>query len=169
VGNRGRFPAGAGQPSSKQNFEEGLDMKSFYDAFGTDENLEKGEGVDLDYGDCGIITIHRAGGSNKKFGSVFAAKLRPYERQMQMGTLEDGIAERLLAEAYAEAVIVGWRGVKNDQGKALAFEKKNVVKLLLDLPELFRDIQEQAQKAANFRRAGIEDAAKNSPSVSASS
>jgi len=144
-------------------------MKSFYDAFSTDANLEKGDGIDLDYGDCGTITIHRAGGSNKKFGTVFAAKLRPYERQMQMGTLEDGIAERLLAEAYAEAVIVGWRGVKDGQGRPLPFDKANVVKLLQDLPELFRDIQEQAQKAANFRRAGIEDAAKNSPSDSASS
>ena len=34
--------------------------------------------------------------------------------------------------------------------------------------ELFKDIQEQAGRAANFRRAGIEAAAKNSPSASAS-
>ena len=144
-------------------------MKSFYDAFTTDKNLESGAGVDLDYGDCGVITIHRAGGSNKKFGTVFAAKLRPYERQMNMGTLDDGVAERLLAEAYAEAVIVGWRGVKGESGKNLSFNKDNVVKLLLDLPELFRDIQEQAQKTSNFRKAEVEDEAKNSESASAGS
>ena len=141
-------------------------MKSFYDAFATDRDLEVGQGIDLDYGDCGTITIQRAGGANRKFASVFAAKLRPYERQMQMGTLEDGTAERLLAETYAEAVIIGWRGVKDAKGKALAFDKKACVQLLLDLPELFRDIQEQAGKAANFRRQGIEDAAKNSQSAS---
>ena len=144
-------------------------MKSFYNAFTTDKNLESGAGVDLDYGDCGVITIHRAGGSNKKFGTVFAAKLRPYERQMNMGTLDDGVAERLLAEAYAEAVIVGWRGVKGESGKNLSFNKDNVVKLLLDLPELFRDIQEQAQKTSNFRKAEVEDEAKNSESASAGS
>jgi len=144
-------------------------LKSFYNAFTTDKNLESGAGVDLDYGDCGVITIHRAGGSNKKFGTVFAAKLRPYERQMNMGTLDDGVAERLLAEAYAEAVIVGWRGVKGESGKNLSFNKDNVVKLLLDLPELFRDIQEQAQKTSNFRKAEVEDEAKNSESASAGS
>lgn len=141
-------------------------MKSFYNTFAADQDLESGQGIDLDYGECGVITIHRAGGSNKKFGTVFAAKLRPYERQMQMGTLEDGTAERLLAEAYAEAVIVGWRGVRDANGKLLAFDKKNVVKLMLDLPELFRDIQEQAQKAANFRKELVEDEAKNSQTAS---
>jgi hypothetical protein len=143
-------------------------MKNFYDAFSTDRELETGQGIDLDYGDCGRITIHRAGGANKKFASVFAAKLRPYERQMQMGTLDDGTAERLLAETYAEAVVVGWKGVKDAKGKSLEFDKKACVALLLDLPELFKDIQEQAGRAANFRRAGIEAAAKNSPSASAS-
>jgi hypothetical protein len=87
---------------------------------------------------------------------------------MQMGTLDDGTAERLLAETYAEAVIIGWKGVKNVKGKPLEFDKKACIELLLDLPELFKDIQEQAGRAANFRRAGIEAAAKNSPSASAS-
>jgi hypothetical protein len=87
---------------------------------------------------------------------------------MQMGTLDDGTAERLLAETYAEAVIIGWSGVKNAKGKPLEFDKKACIELLLDLPELFKDIQEQAGRAANFRRAGIEAAAKNSPSASAS-
>lgn len=132
-------------------------MKTFFSELVTDKDLESGAGIVLDYGDLGQITIHRAGGSNKKFANVFAAKLRPYERQMNMGTLSDDLAEQLLAATYAETVIVGWKGVKGEDGKDMPFNKKNCVNLLIKVPELFRDIQEQANKAANFRREQVEE------------
>jgi hypothetical protein len=143
-------------------------MTSFYETFSTDPELEAGKGIDLDYGPCGVITVHRAGGANRMFTQVFAAKMKPYERRIANGTLEDDLAERLLAETYAETVIVGWRGVKGPDGKDLAFNRKNAVKLLTELPDLFRDIQEQTTRITNFRRENLEEAAKNSRKSSAS-
>lgn len=134
---------------------------SFYNTFKTDADLEAGAGVDLDYGEAGTITIHRAGGDNKKFSKVLAAKMKPYRRQLQNGTMDDEVAERLMAEVYAEAVIIGWEGVKDEKGKTLPYSKENVVKLLTDLPELFKDIQDQASTIANFRKEEIEAEAKN--------
>jgi len=134
---------------------------SFYETFSTNENLEAGEGVDLDYGKSGVITIHRAGGENKKFARVLNAKMKPYRRQLQNGTMDDAVAEKLMAETYAEAVIIGWKGVKGRDGKDMPFTKENVVKLLTDLPELFKDIQDQANTVANFRKEEIEAEAKN--------
>jgi len=64
-------------------------------------------------------------------------------------------------EAYAEAVILGWDGVAGPDGAPLPFTRENAVKLMLDLPDLFRDVQEQATKAALFRAAADLDAEKN--------
>lgn len=135
---------------------------TLYDQFKNDGELEVHQGIDLDYGGGAVITIRRAGGLNKAYGAVFAAKLRPYERQIQTGSMDEATASRLLAEVYAEAVVLDWRGVTDAAGEALAFTRENVVKVLFDLPELFRDLQEQAGKLANFRRAAVEEAAKNS-------
>lgn len=136
-------------------------MNSIYDLFATDAKAEAEEGLALDYGSFGRITIRRAGGANKGFARALEAKLRPYRRQIQAGTLEEAVAERLLAEVYAETVLIGWQGIRDRAGQEIAFSHKAAVTLFTDLPELFRDVQEQAQKAANFRLAEIEESAKN--------
>lgn len=135
---------------------------SFYKTFGTDNELENGKGLDLDYGSDGVITIHRAGGANKKYSTVAAQRLKPYARKIQNGTADPETISRVMAEIYAEAVIIGWKGVKGQDGKALAFNKENVVKLLTDLPDLFEDIQDQATRLSNFRQEQNEEIAKNS-------
>ncbi|MBU0724388.1 MAG: hypothetical protein KJ904_08725 [Alphaproteobacteria bacterium] len=136
-------------------------MNSIYDLFATDAKAEAEDGLVLDYGSFGRITIRRAGGANKGFARVLEAKLRPYRRQIQAGTLEEAVAERLLAEVYAETVLIGWQGIRDRDGQDIAFSHRAAVTLFTDLPELFRDVQEQAQKAANFRTAEIEESAKN--------
>lgn len=136
-------------------------MQSIYDLFATDPKAEAGEGLVLDYGAFGRITIRRAGGANRAFARTLEARLRPYRRQMQAGTLDEAVAERLLAEVYAETVLLGWEGIRGRDGQEIAFSASAAAKLLTDLPELFRDIQEQAQKAANFRAAELAETAKN--------
>lgn len=136
---------------------------SFYNTFETDKNLENGAGVVLDYGVSGKIKIHRAGGFNQKYARVASAKLKPYARQLQTGTSDPDVIKRVMAEIYAEAVIIGWEGVKDKKGKALPYSKENVVKLMLDLPDLFEEIQKQAENLSNFRSEQLEDDAKNSP------
>ena len=121
-----------------------------YDTYGTDNNLESGQGVDIAY-PFGTFTIHRAGGTNKKFSTVFNAKLKPHIRKHDQGILEDEIKERILIETYAETVIIGWKDVHDRAGKKMSFNVKNCVKLLTDLPDLFTDIQLQAADFATFK------------------
>ena len=134
---------------------------SFYETFKPDDNLESGKGVDLDYGESGVITIHRAGGSNQKYKRVAAQKLKPFSRQIKLGTADPEVIDRVMAEIYAEAVIIGWKGVKGEDGKNLSFTKENVVKILTDLPDLFEDIQNQAESLSTFRANQAEEIAKN--------
>lgn len=130
-----------------------------YELFKTDSNMEAA-GIDLDYGDFSI-RISRAGGANQKYLKLLGERMKPHRRRIENGTLDNAVAERLLAEVYADSVILGWTNITDADGQALPFNRDNCVRLLLDLPELFRDIQEQAGRVANFRAAQIEgDAAK---------
>jgi hypothetical protein len=122
--------------------------KGLYEIFETDHDLETG-GLTLKYGEI-EVTIARAGGANRKFASIMEQKMRPYRTSINLGTLDETTAQQLLAEAYSEAVILGWKGVKGRDGKTIAFTKTNVVKVLLDLPDFFNDIREQSERVANF-------------------
>lgn len=136
--------------------------KDIFELFTTDKDLEQ-KGIALEYGKTTFI-IARAGGANRKFSSALERKMRPYRSAINTGTMDDELAERLLAEAYAEAVILAWDGVPNREatdGAELEFTKENVVAVLLELSDLFRDIQEQSMKIANFITAGTEEDAKS--------
>ncbi|MAR56002.1 MAG: hypothetical protein CMM93_02360 [Rickettsiales bacterium] len=137
-------------------------MTTLYDTFGTDQDLEKGSGVTLDYGDAGSITIHRAGGGNRKFYTVMDAVLKPHRHAIQNKTLDKETDDRLMAEIYAKSVIIGWSGVKGRDGKKLPFNEANAIKLLTDLPDLFADIRANAMSIDTFRKEAQEQEAKNS-------
>lgn len=128
---------------------------SLYNIFETDKGLER-DGVVLDYGFNSKnqpvrIRIARAGGANVKFAKVLEQKMKPYKRAIANDTMDNKVAEKLLIEAYADAVILGWEGVEDRDGNPLDFTRENVIKVLTDLPDLFLDIQQQSQKAALFR------------------
>lgn len=132
---------------------------SIYKLFATDPGLEK-DGFALEYGDATFI-IARAGGANKKFQSCIERKMRPYRSAINSGTMDEKTAQKLLAEAYAEAIILAWEGVTDQDDEPLEFTKENVIKVLIDLPDLFIDIQEQSTKVANFTIAEASEDAKS--------
>lgn len=134
-------------------------MSGPYSVFRTDKALEK-EGIVLDYGDF-KIKVARAGGSNAAFQKALTAKVRPYKRQLDAGTIPDDVAEKLFLDVYAESVVLGWEGVTDENGKPLPYSKENAVKLFSDLPDLFRDVQSQAASISNFRAEVTEDTIKN--------
>lgn len=129
---------------------------SLYKMFKTDEKNETG-GIDLDYGAAGKIRIARAGGNNRKYRKLIDERLKPYRRQLRGGTMDDAVADRVIAEVYADSVIIGWEGVVDENGNALEYNRANVIKLLTDLPDLFKDIQEQAIEVSNFLQAELAD------------
>jgi hypothetical protein len=135
-------------------------MKSPYDMFKADSKMET-EGVILDYGSFNI-KIARAGGANTAFAKTMERLMKPYRTAIRNEVLDSDLAQKILIEAYADAVVLDWQGVTDASGKKLDYSKNNVVKVLTDLPDLFRDIQEQANKLVLFRKETLEAAAKNS-------
>ncbi len=132
---------------------------SVYKSFRTDKNLESA-GIIIDYGDF-KFTIARAGGSNKKFNKMIKLKVEPVKRALNVGTLPDERAEEIMMEVYAESVVLGWENVTDENDKPLKFSKENCLKLFKDLPDLFYDLKEQAEKSLLFREVVKEQETKN--------
>lgn len=141
---------------------------SLYSQFKTDSNLEQ-TGVVLDYGNF-RVTIARAGGANKKFERVLDAKTKPYRRAIQTETMDNKRGLEILREVYAEAVVLDWqtktekgweKGIEAEDGKLLPVTVENILLTFNNLPDLFQDIQEQANKAALYRQSIREAESKN--------
>jgi hypothetical protein len=149
-------------------------MNSPYTIFKTDKGMESDKGITLDYGDF-KIQIARAGGANKKFSRLLTSRMKPYKRQMDTDTMDESVATKIMVESYTDAVILGWasknedgkfvEGIHNQDGDIVDYNRENVIETLTNLPDLFRDIQSQADKISNFRIEEIEDIVKNSPAV----
>jgi hypothetical protein len=143
---------------------------SLYKMFEVSEATEQ-KGILLNYGNIRLL-IARAGGSNKKFVESFKDKSKPFEFAIKHGKLEEEDSIRLMAEVYAETIVLGWESVvlgedgkpkldtkgkpkfqkkiENKDGKMIAFSVEACTQILMDLPELFRQVQEMSGEYANF-------------------
>ncbi len=143
-----------------------------YQMFEMDKDLER-EGISVNYGSV-KFQIARAGGRNKAFKDTFSAKTKKHRTQIDNETMSDEMADRIMAESYAEAVILGWWSRKEDEhgdpildakgeekwvdtienkaGKSVKYSVEECVRLLLDLPDLFGSLQSYAAKSANYRK-----------------
>ena len=112
--------------------------------FGTDEALEKETGVVIDYGDF-QIKILRAGGANSKYARVRQREYKKHKYAIDSGAMPDEVFRKIMITVYAEAVIIGWEGVRGKptetapDGEILPFTQENVITVLNDLPALFDD------------------------------
>jgi hypothetical protein len=136
-----------------------LKKRSIFEMFGTDDETEQ-RGFVLEFGEGVEITIARAGGSNKKFQRFHEAKMRPYRTQIAAGTMDEDVTRGLLAESYAHAIVLKWKGVRDDDGKDIPFTKQNVIDVLLAVPDFFDTIFNESTRMVNYQLAGIEADAK---------
>ena len=126
------------------------ETQSAHDFFKTSENLEGGEGVVIDYPGF-AVTINRAGGTNKNFKKVVERLMKPYQQRASRGLLENETAERVLMEAYAEAVVIGWSGNIGPNGKKAVYSIENCIKVFEELPDLYEAIKIEANSISLFR------------------
>jgi len=121
-----------------------------YEMFETDKASEE-KGIVIDYGEFNI-TIARSGGANQKYNKILESLTKPYRRAIQTETIDPEIVKKLIVEAHARAVVIGWDGIKDRSGKKMEYSVENCIKLFTDLPDLFDDIREQATKTSLFKK-----------------
>lgn len=125
-------------------------MTSLYEAYGTDKHIEAELGVSLDFGPSTFV-VRRAGGSNKRYQTVLRQLIAPVRRQVQNETIPPESLDKIFMQTYARTVVLGWTGVTDAENNPLEFNEGNFVKLMQDLPDLWRQLQEECDRLTNFR------------------
>jgi hypothetical protein len=125
-------------------------QKSLYDLFETDESLET-KGIGLRFGPS-TFYVKRAGGANAAFDAAFEEKTRAMSSRLQLAALSNDQSDAILKDVYAEAVVIGWDNVCDRDGNVLEFNKANFVKVMTDLPTLWRALRTEAANHENFLR-----------------
>lgn len=116
----------------------------------TDHEKEAKEGVWKDYQGGIRIRILRAGGTNKKFHRLRNEALRPHQRQFVRGTIDPETVNQILLDVFSRSIVVDWQNVKDIEGNDVSCTPENVRSLFAAVPDLFDDVQEDANRMANF-------------------
>lgn len=136
-----------------------------YKDFKTDVDAEiNGIRVETSVNDDGTIAtfiLARSGRSNKMYQKCLEVEMRPYKRQIELGTLNDDIAQRMLLSVFAKSVLKGWENVEDENGNKLEFTHANICKVMTDLPDLYLELTTRANEASNFKQSILEEEVKN--------
>lgn len=132
-----------------------MDIKKF----ATNLTLED-EGVWVQLDSETKLKIARSG--NKRYRGALARLTAPHKVALRSGKVSDEVADAILVEALAEAVLLDWEGMF-EGGKPLPYSKEEAKRLLAD-PSLkdFRDfVVEFANDMENYRVQELEESKAN--------
>lgn len=138
---------------------------NLYKQFETNADLEK-TGVVIEYGNNSngkVISfrVARAGGRNTAYLTYLENKLKPHRRLIQMDTMDQKLFESIVLDAFSTTVVLGWEGVEDRNGNPIPYTPNNAINLFNDLPDLYKDLQEQSMKVALFRNEVLDGDVKN--------
>lgn len=145
---------------------------SMYEQFETSASLEQ-QGITLDYGSF-RVRMARAGGANTKYARKLSDLWAPHKRAMQLGAMDEKVAQEILIKALVFGCILDWevcvdrekdewkKGIEGRDGEIMPFSTDNLLKTLRELPNLFLNLQEDAKNMTLYREVLREEDAKNS-------
>lgn len=105
--------------------------------------------------------IARAGGGNDAFTKEVTKRFKPFQVAINNETMPEDMAKDMVVDVFVDTIVLDWKDVGDREGNPLPFSKENARKLFKDLPNLFAEVQAQAQKTGNFRAENLEAAAGN--------
>lgn len=126
------------------------------DNYVTDDSLET-DGVELDFGNGIFITVRRAGGSNIGFQTRMAEILTNRNTDVIGKSTNDEEEKQLLYSLFANHVVIGWRGLKDEKGSEIKFSTQNCIDLFNSSDEIYRHVSVQSTTLNNFRAQEVAD------------
>lgn len=127
--------------------------------FKTDASKEQ-EGVWVEIGDGARIRVARAG--NARWKAYFRKILKPYRRQIRADILPEEVADKLVVDALAHTVLLGWDGLEDAKGKKISYSVAKAQALLTEYPDFRALVEDASSEAEAYREAELEDAEGNS-------
>lgn len=96
--------------------------------------------------------IRRFGGSNSSHIKKLTAQYhKPYARLIELGNLPEDKEREIYVNIFVEGCLIDWRGIKNERGEELPFDKAEAKKLFLELPDMFDSLVSYASDSNNFK------------------
>ena len=92
------------------------------------------------------LVIARA--NNEKFKKVFRTLTKPYQREIDRGSIKNELAEELLCKALAQTILLGWDAEKMPGN--FPYTVENAESLLLNDPDCREFVMAIAKEAENF-------------------
>lgn len=134
-----------------------------------DEEIQK-QGIIYEDEDV-RIRVTFAGTENSRYEKLLKMKLKPFETQIRQEKFSDERFNKLLAEVYAETVILSWEslnedgkfvsGVYNEEGGIMPVTKESMCKAFEIGNRLFQDVIKVATNFNLFRQGQKEEDTKN--------
>lgn len=130
-----------------------------YEKFATDAQAEI-EGVWVDLGGGASVKVARFG--NPKHTELVKQLQKPYAQSIKAGVdIADDLKTAMAVESMAQAILLDWKGIEDEDGKLIPHSIENAKKLLGDLKDFRDTIAFLATQQETFRKAALEQAAKN--------
>jgi hypothetical protein len=125
--------------------------------FGTNKQAEI-EGKWNDIGDGIELLVARIG--NPQYQKEFMRISKPHRRSLRRGTLNDEVAERLLIKVMAKNILLGWRGLKEDDVE-IEYSYTEAVRVLTEYKDLRDIVSDIANEMDSFKDEDEEEGKKN--------
>jgi len=138
---------------------------SLYKNYATNPALEiNGAEVTFAANDDGTVPtfiVARITDSNMEYRKALLEASKPYQRQIDLKILSPEKDAAIFFDVFLSAILKGWSNILDENGNVFPYTKANARKLLTDLPDVYKELQAQANNAALFRKTVLEDQAKN--------
>lgn len=122
------------------------------------DNSQLTAGMWTSYGDSEFLVTHM---SNLTFQRAVMRRQAPFKRKIENGTMDPKITREIMTRAMAEALILDWRKVVDNQGKEVPYSIDACEKALSNNEDLRDYISEFAMNLDNFKQEKKEEMGKN--------
>jgi len=126
------------------------------------DTAKESEGVWVDWELDVKLRIARMG--NPAFDAMMKRLSQPHLKKVRDRSIEgDEALEAVIVEAAAHTLLVGWKNIEDENGKAIKYSAKKAYEFFKDdgLRDLYKFVLSQANDAAQYRQSLDEDAAGN--------
>jgi hypothetical protein len=128
----------------------------FDQVFGINEDLAT-NGVWVDFGSKIKVLIGFQGEANKNFVKAVELETKPFQRDIEKGTLTTEDGKTLLSRILARGVIYDWKG----EGLPPYSFEEGMKQLTKKNSLFFQEVQEMSKRLATFKEKENEDALGN--------
>ena len=128
------------------------------------DKVEKGRWVDYAAG----IKLLIANINNSEYRKARHRILKPYLRNARTRSISSDEVLELLMPAVANYVLLGWKNIEDEKGKAIKYSTEKALEFLKNpaLADLYSFVLETAGEIDFFRKEDFEDSVKNSVTAS---